>query len=349
MKKRLFNRDKGDGGDNKNIFYLFIALILIVHPSVPLYANDGAAEIALGGIRLKQERRIVMAKESLHISKKKVRVQYEFINESDENVTTEIAFPIPDYWVTHARNIPYFNDFKALVNGVQIKYHTQASAWLKDTDVSKTLDKLKISIPNFGNWGNSNQKSQLHMLSSHELNILHKDGLIWDTHKNDECGLQPKWTVKKTYHWTQTFPAKTTTHIQHEYSPEIGFSNLTIEEIENPSHHKNTNNNAESGCPDRALKSVLEKALKNRFKNDPSTMNWPGKLFFTDWVRYILTTATTWKTPIHDFELIIEREPGEFTTFCWDGPVEKIGPNTFRARINQFIPKKELTVYFIRP
>ena len=84
-----------------------LALCLQVALPGPLLANDGAAEVALGGIRLKQERRVAMVKERLFISKKKVRVEYEFRNESSEDVTTDIAFPIPDFrcdLVQHPRN-----------------------------------------------------------------------------------------------------------------------------------------------------------------------------------------------------------------------------------------------------
>lgn len=67
------------------------------------------------------------------------------------------------------------------------------------------------------------------------------------------------------------------------------------------------------------------------------------------WVKYILTTANTWKGPIGDFELTVERDPGELLTFCWDGPVSKVGPHRFRARAMDFRPTKELTLYFVKP
>jgi hypothetical protein len=61
-------------------------------------ADDGAASIAAGGLVLmKREPRIVMAKEVLSISAKSVLVDYDFRNDSDEDITTEVAFPIPPY------------------------------------------------------------------------------------------------------------------------------------------------------------------------------------------------------------------------------------------------------------
>lgn len=67
------------------------------------------------------------------------------------------------------------------------------------------------------------------------------------------------------------------------------------------------------------------------------------------WVNYILRTANNWQRPIRDFELTVERPEGWFTSFCWDGPVEKISPTTFRARAKDFVPQRDLAVYFFEP
>jgi hypothetical protein len=61
------------------------------------FADDSAASIAAGGLVARRETRIVMAKEVLEISPTKVIVEYDFRNDTDEDVTTEVAFPIPPY------------------------------------------------------------------------------------------------------------------------------------------------------------------------------------------------------------------------------------------------------------
>jgi len=65
-----------------------------------------------------------------------------------------------------------------------------------------------------------------------------------------------------------------------------------------------------------------------------------------EWVKYILTTANTWKTPIRDFELIVERPARQFVSFCWEGNVEKLSNTRFRATAHDFVPNQELLVYF---
>jgi len=63
----------------------------------PAWPDDSAASIAPGGLVARRERRIVMAKKVLRISPEKVVVDYDFRNDTDQDVTTEVAFPIPPY------------------------------------------------------------------------------------------------------------------------------------------------------------------------------------------------------------------------------------------------------------
>ena len=71
--------------------------MIAVAAPVSVLADDSAASIAAGGLVPRRETRIVMAKEVLRISDKKVVVDYDFRNDTDEDVTTEVAFPIPPY------------------------------------------------------------------------------------------------------------------------------------------------------------------------------------------------------------------------------------------------------------
>jgi hypothetical protein len=75
----------------------------------------------------------------------------------------------------------------------------------------------------------------------------------------------------------------------------------------------------------------------------------------TVWVDYILTTANSWKTPIKDFTLIIDRRKDsqriggaalQYVSLCWDGPIQKLDADHFLAHKTNFVPKKELRVTF---
>jgi hypothetical protein len=62
-----------------------------------------------------------------------------------------------------------------------------------------------------------------------------------------------------------------------------------------------------------------------------------------------LTTANSWKGPIKDFRLVVEKEsPVDFVSFCWDGAVRKVDALRFEATAVDFVPKRELRVVFFR-
>jgi hypothetical protein len=77
--------------------WLMATLVLIGCPVAVALANDSAASTAAGGIQLRREANISMEKERLTISQDKVKVEYEFLNQTDNDITTEVAFPIPPY------------------------------------------------------------------------------------------------------------------------------------------------------------------------------------------------------------------------------------------------------------
>lgn len=77
------------------------------------------------------------------------------------------------------------------------------------------------------------------------------------------------------------------------------------------------------------------------------------------YVDFILTTANTWKRPIEDFTLLVERPPPSrdpnhpatdvnFVSFCWNGPVQKIDANHFVAHATNFTPANELRIGFLQ-
>ncbi len=77
-------------------------------------------------------------------------------------------------------------------------------------------------------------------------------------------------------------------------------------------------------------------------------------MVFLDFVKYVLTTANTWKGPIKDFELEVDSTnpwgaKPYYVNFCWDGPVERQDAQHLSARKKDFVPKNELSVFFIRP
>ena len=72
------------------------------------------------------------------------------------------------------------------------------------------------------------------------------------------------------------------------------------------------------------------------------------------WVDFILTSANTWKQPIEDFTLIVERgalytgEDKTLVSFCspQHAEVKKLNAREFQMHVTNLIPTSELRIGF---
>ena len=155
---------------------------------------------------------------------------------------------------------------------------------------------------------------------------------------------EPLWLVKKKYHWRQTFPAHKTIHIRHEYTPIAGGSNDTSYGM-GPNPDPQSAKLLQSLCIDGKLREILQEVADS----NPQGRG-PGTIAPYSYVDFILTTANTWKTPIEDFTLIVERshskDSRDYVSFCWNGPVTRVDADHFSAHVVNLIPTTELRVGF---
>ena len=311
-------------------------------------ANDSAAETAAGGLQLRDERRVSMIKERLYIGKRfigqdssnlpnrentfRVIVEYEFLNESKEDVTTEVAFPLPEFTYRYEdlggdRRI---RGFKVQVDGREVAYKTEIRAKAGGRDVTGLLGKAGIEITTFGRFQGFDAPRpglyQVDHLPESTQSALKAAGAVYDE-------LEPNWSVAITYHWKQTFPTGKVVRVKHEYDAIPGFSYGF--------HVGEYISGLKDGCFDEKLTHALETAHTRASKSHQEVM------IQSEWVKYILTTANSWKTPIRDFELIVEKPKGQFVSFCWDGTVEKLSDTRFRATAKDYMPTRELLIYFL--
>jgi hypothetical protein len=340
-----------------------IAAIFLLALSANVFADDSAASIAAGGLVPRRETRIVMAKEVLRISGKKVIVDYDFRNDTDENVTTEVAFPVPPYTDDIDEpdvRLESFSDFRLEIDGKAAKFAADAKAIFKGKDVTDILTRDKIDIVSFGHFeqgpsGNGPIHDLIRLPKSEQKRLI---ALGLFSPESDEP--QGNWTVHLQYHWTQTFPARSITHIRHEYSPVVGFT-----QIPSPSEPASLAMRPAKAQEAAKIDQNVQDELKvlNGFCPESSFLhsmmrgtNGEGELSgtaFPQWVDFILTTANTWKRPIEDFTLIVERpksDPVQFPqyliSFCSPGPVEKLDADHFQVHLTNFVPKAELHIGF---
>lgn len=311
--------------------------LLILFASVCLSADDGAASIAAGGlVVMKREPRITMAKEVLQISASKVIVDYDFRNDSDQDITTEVAFPIPayDHDLNRTGQEAGFDDFQLWVNGAPAHYQVEARAFLKDKEYTQLLIGMHVDVASLGHAPLGKVGEDIKRLTAAQHKQLADAGLI-DVKTADE----PLWSVRKKYYWQQTFPAHKLIHIRHQYTPINGSEN-SITYGMGPQPDPDSAKEISTFCLDGPLHQMLQ-----QIDNSKTRDAWYS------YVDFILTTANTWKTPIEDFTLIVERPHLKdalttYVSFCWDGPVTKINGDHFSAHIANLVPAKELRIGF---
>ncbi len=91
-------------------------------------ANDSTAELTTGGLVLAKTADIEMRYEDLAVSEKQIDVHYRFLNHAARDVTTTVAFPMPDIaWEGPDTNVavpvpdsPNFLDFHTFVDGREV-------------------------------------------------------------------------------------------------------------------------------------------------------------------------------------------------------------------------------------
>ena len=345
---------------------VLVAAVLVTAPFFVL-ADDSAASIAAGGLVPRRETRIVMAKEVLRISDKKVVVDYDFRNDTDQDVTTEVAFPIPPYTngivEGPSPDEQSFKSFKLWVDGKTATYESEATATLNGKDVTVALKENKIDIPTFGHFEVKDGSKGYGVIDTPDFSRLPKrtkDQLVKaGIFKLLDQDPWSKWTVHLQYHWTQAFPAHSTVHIRHEYSPFAGFQALSLDTIQLALKRQEKRQALKLDkdaladvdrlmrfCPEPDFLGAMEKEVLGA---DPNG----GQFAYPVWVDFILTSANTWHRPIEDFSLIIERgKSGQggkrLVSFCSpaNGMVEKLDADHFQVRLINFVPTAELHIGF---
>jgi len=354
-------------------FVLLVSLLAVGAP-VSILADDGAASIAAGGLVPRRETRIVMAKEVLKISLKKVVVDYGFRNDTDQDVTTEVAFPIPPYSnefaVGPALEDQSFQSFKLWVDGKPVDYESEATATLNGNDVSAILKANHIDIPTFGHFIDKVDSKHQEVIDSPDFTRLPKnkrDQLVKAGIFEFDDVPWGKWTDHLQYHWTQTFAAHTTVHIRHEYSPIAGFAydyresaaqrlleagKIPVDEAKPKPLGPEDSADLASFCFGLPLAKSMAASFPQQSSNAPADENSIPTLW-TQWVDFILTSANTWQRPIEDFALIVERPQPEHggrvvISFCppKNGKVEKLDADHFQVHLTNFVPTAELHIGF---
>ncbi|WP_201596966.1 DUF4424 family protein [Psychrobacter vallis] len=297
-------------------------------------ANDSAEYIGTGGVTYLKNKNISMHSEDLYISKDKIRVNYEFKNLSNKDITETILFPMPavpsfidsDYADINAT----YDNFQVWVNGKPINPDLHVRTFMHPI-VVKDGDKIysETSVDNteiFKACGINEAEMMTpwtYKFDTNDINqrLLNCNNKKLDQFIDDREDPYISWDSQIIYSWEQTFKANTVTKIKHTYTPLVGGSVHLDEE------------QYADFCVDRSTQRGFNKNGGRPYQA----------------LSYILTTGANWAKPISNFKLTVERDPNELVSFCWKGKgkVKKIGPTTFEIKESNFVPTHDFDVAFI--
>lgn len=302
--------------------------------TMPVYANDSVGYIGTGGIQYIQNNNIQMQREDLYLSKKLIKVDYQFKNLSKRNITENILFPLPkvqNYIETDYADVAgMVNSFTVVADGKKIQPQVHVRAFLPSTtaqyfnddgfqgDVTAELKSCGLTDKELMQpWQTENINDSV-LVNQKVANCTHpKVKQLLAIQDEDTV----RWQSQIIYSWQQQFKANGMTKISHQYQPLVGGSLGLLQEV------------AKAHCVDQNIQKVIDR--------DDSYGIYSG-------LSYILKTGANWAKSIEDFNVTIERDADELLSLCWDGEVKKVSATQFQINEKNFKPKQDLNLIFIQ-
>lgn len=293
-------------------------------------ANDGIGGVSAGGIVFRNTDAIAMKKEVLNVSHQLISVDYEFVNESAQDVTETIVFPLPSYPATNLPSDTYYGQpggFSILVDGKPVGFRTVVQALLDDTDVTAQMRKLGLTDAQIVNNPRFSSADKVTPLSARQQQELINLKLIGPGPSDEQ---EPLWQIQVNYVWQQKFPARQLVRVHHEYRPFVSAG---------PGQSGMDADTLKRYCGDAAFVKGWNKVAASNGSEGNSV---PAAK-----VSYILKTGNTWKNGIEDFTLnLIKAAPNELVSLCFPGSFKKLDAQTYQVRLRNFRPGYDLEVYF---
>lgn len=314
----------------------------------PARSNDSSAELAAGGLVLVSNAHVDMRSEDLFISTEEIRVRYVFHNASDKDIATLVAFPMPDVdmsepdstFVIPTEDPENLVEFSAKSDGKPIAPRLEQKVFAKGIERTDVLRKYGIPLaPHL----DATYKA-LDLLNASDQEDLIRLGLVgvneYDAGNGTERHLEPRWILKSTYYWDQTFPAERDVIIEHRYKPVVGGSAGTS--VGSPDWQK------EERTADYEAKYCIDADFLAAVERDRKAANADHPPFTEERIAYILKTGANWAGPIGDFRLVVDKgTPDKLVSFCGTG-VRKISRTAFEFRLKNYVPTKDFYVLLLK-
>lgn len=327
---------------------LLATIFLLLLAAFPARANDSFAEIALGGLVLKETDAISLDKEDLFISEEEVRVDYEFTNTTDKDVEALVAFPLPDQDYDEAsqggaRDLRAEINFQTVFDGKPLDYEIVQQAFVKDKDVTARIAGHGLPLAQSGD--GDTFSPLVKKLDEATRKALVDDGLLFemkfDAGNGEETGYHALWSLRTTITRKLVFPAGRTVKVSHRYKPLVGGSVGGALNPESRTEDWSREHAARYCIEDSWFRSFDAQREKRKSGDNLSPYNeW--------WIGYVLKSGANWKGPIKDFRMVIDKgKPENLVSFCADG-VKKIAPTQFEVRKTNFEPKDDVNILIVK-
>ena len=341
-------------------------------------ANDGFAGITAAGLEFQKTDKIAMQSEDLYIGMHEIRVAYVFKNTSGEDVSGTVAFPMPPFAVSTFTFTPtQFKpadldaenpmDFTATVDGKPVALKTDRRAYLVSYDVPEgTTDDGPVNPPASKEYDAPGEDvtdyltslgiplvfdsekvfAVLDKLPPEKIQELKDKGLAEkDTGENGpDMRWYIMWSIGIRHHWDQTFPAGAEVKIEHAYKSFPNGGLFYWYDWQKPDENWDSDPNAEDKAKYCIDKDTAE-AIKTALPADPEAGGSHGGTAYN--IAYILTTANTWKGPIGDFRLTLDKGSSKnVLSLCMDG-VTKTSDTVFTVEKKNFAPDRDLEILIV--
>lgn len=328
-----------------NYRHLLLATSLL---SSPAFANDSMAVLSTGGLVLTRSEAIEMKKEDLYISPEKVEVNYVFHNSGDQDITTYVAFPMPEIKGSTGENVAYsdyesenFLGFAVEQDGKPVDVSLQQRVFAAGID--RTEDLKKYNIP-FMPLSEKASSALNEMSVEAKYDFIMKGLVTADMPQGGDYSkayIEPRWVLNQTYYWKTTFPAGKDVKVRHTYTPSVGgYSGISFLNEDGEPNEEYYDDYVKKYCMDDDFVEIARQGVEDMKNGKP--------FYWENWISYILVTAGNWGTgSIGEFRLTIDKGKADsVVSFCGDG-VKKIGPTTFEITAKDYYPEKNLDILIL--
>ncbi len=308
-------------------------------------ANDSVARVGIGGLELVKTDNIQMVSEKLEISVKKIRVKYHFLNTSDTDIRTTVAFPMPA--INGARRIiggeenqRPLDSFQIRVNGKSVSVKKKRVFFVNGTDVTDKLQQIGLSEeqifnPKFDCWLGDPRQGDCKMTDDQFKSI-------------QEMKIRFDGQIQETAYWEQVFPAGKEIEVTHEYKPFVS-SGANGYYADSKWGMESLRKRGAEACLDEQMYRALLRQRDKKTLESSEDSEGPKLPIYSQDVEYILGTGKNWQGPIKDFKLILNKTlPSEIVSLCFPGRPVKISPIAIMFSQTDYVPQDKLIVYFYR-